>query len=119
MSALPNVHPIMAAALSPLVPPEERPRPAAQAIDRLRQEINELHAERVSLLRLPFQVEVQTKAAITNRTPEDCSEAECSYLTIDDDLVAQAADWLIDRHMDELERKALELQGMRDNGGEL
>lgn len=111
MSAL---HPIMAAALSSVMPASERPRPASQTIDRLRQEINELHAERVSMLRLPFEVQVKTHDAVTNRDPDLCSEADYSLRRIDDDLVAEAADWLIDKHMDELEAKALELQDARE-----
>jgi hypothetical protein len=85
------VHPIMAAALRPFAP---RPTPTAEE-------------QLASLLRLPFQVEVQNAPATRY------SEPQYVLVTIDEDLVREAADWLIDKHIDELERKALELQRAR------
>lgn len=53
--------------------------------------------ELASLLRLPFQVEVRTRDADNN------GPAEYDYVTAPDELVIQAVDTLIDKHIDELE----------------
>lgn len=62
-----------------------------------------------SLLRTPFTVEIQTRASVTNRDPDFCSQAEVSEIQAPQQLIAQAVEWLIDRHMRELEAKVREL----------
>lgn len=95
------LHPIMQKALQPFAPQFDK----AEALDA--------EAQLASILRLPFEVEIESRAAVTNGDPSVCGEAEYSLQRIDDDLVFEAADWLIDKHMDELERKALKLQQAR------
>ena len=85
------VHPIMAAALRPFAP---RPEPTAEE-------------QLASLLRLPFDIEIESQPATR------LAEAQYSPVTIDEDLVREAADWPIDKHIAELERKAIELQRAR------
>lgn len=103
-------------ALRPVMPPQT----TEQYIDRLERELvrmrtlfSNARAEEVSLLRLPFKVEVETKPAVRSWGPMG-GEAEYAEVTIDDDLVRESMDWLIDKHMIDLERKALELQRMRN-----
>ena len=76
-------------------------------IHQLRALVKQLRDDEVSLLRLPFQVEVETHRA-TRFAP-----AEYGMVTIDEDIVREAVDWLIDKHIDELEAKAMELQRAR------
>jgi hypothetical protein len=98
-----SAHPIMAQALQPFAPPETE----AQRFMRLMELLRKSREDNASLLRLPFQVEVKTAEATR------LAEAQYALVTIDEDLVREAADWLIDKHIDELERKALELQRAR------
>jgi hypothetical protein len=98
-----SAHPIMAQALRPFAPPQTK----AQQISTLEGQLQTYRAAEISLLRLPFQVEVKTAPATR------VAEAQYGLVTIDEDLVREAADWLLDKHIDELERKALELQRAR------
>ena len=91
----------------------------ALAATRTQQLENELHNaanllqrrsdEMASLLRLPFEIEIETPATF-GLAPEDSAPASYAYVHADDDLVRQAVDDLIEAHMAELEGKVAELQ---------
>jgi len=85
------VHPIMAAALRPFAP---HPTPTAEE-------------QLASLLRLPFEVEVKTAPATR------LAEAQYGLVTIDEDLVREAADTILDRYMHDWEAEATRLQRAR------
>lgn len=110
------LHPIMAQALRGIAPPVASPSSIAQD-DLLRRAVtaehraSELQDQLDSLLRTPFTIEVQTRAAVTNCEPDFCSEAEYAEVEVPQHLVARAVDWLIDKHFRELEAKVEELRG--------
>jgi len=115
-----TLHPIMANALRGICPPSPA-TPASIVQDELlrravmaERRADGLQDELAGLLRLPFTVEDETKPAVRSAGPLGC-EAEYTTVIIDDDLVREAADWLLDKHMRELEAKALELQRARWN----
>lgn len=118
-----TLHPIMAEALRPFFNPMAGSAPTPESIvqdELLRRAVmaerraEGLQDELASLLRRPFEVEVETNPAVRSAGPLGC-EAEYATVTIDDDLVREATDWLLDKHMRELEAKALELQRARWN----
>jgi hypothetical protein len=98
-----SAHPIMAQALRPFTPPQTEDDRFARLVDLLRKE----REETASLLRLPFLINVESQPATR------LAEAQYTMVRIEDDIVREAADWLIDKHIDELERKAIELQRAR------
>lgn len=65
---------------------------------------------RPAVLREPFELDICTRPAITNCEPDFCSEAEYVTVTARDENVLAAIDWLIDRHIKELEAKVAELE---------
>jgi hypothetical protein len=97
------LHPVMAQVVRPFAPPASD----ADRIAKMQAQLRKAREDDVSLLRLPFRVEVESQPATR------LAEAEYTLVTIDEDLVREAVDWLIDRNMGELEAKALELQRMR------
>lgn len=103
-------------ALRAVIPPQT----TEQYIDQLEREVarlrklySDLRSEEVSLLRLPFKVDVQTKPAVRSWGSMGC-EAEYASMVIDADLVRDAADTILDCHMQEWEQLAVELQTMRN-----
>jgi hypothetical protein len=98
-----SAHPIMAQALRPFAPPETEAGRFARLMELLRKEREEM----ASLLRLPFLIDVESQPATR------LAEAQYTMVRIEDDIVREAADWLLDKHIDELEQKALELQRAR------
>lgn len=108
------LHPVMAEALRGIAPPPITPSRIVQD-ELLRRAViaerraSELQDQLDRLLRTPFTIEVQTRAAVTNREPDFCSEAEYGEVEAPQHLVARAVDWLIDKHMRELEAKVAEL----------
>lgn len=93
------LHPVMAQALQPFAPRHQEP-------------IRDPFADY-----LPFEVEVKTRNAVTNREPDFCSEAEYESVTIDEDLVRKAAVAIASRHASEWEAEALRLQRARWEDG--
>jgi hypothetical protein len=87
-----KTHPIMAQAIAPFAAPRK-----PDDSDALRRKLDALKSDWQSLLRLPFEVEVQTRGADRN------GPAEYDFVYADDDDVRDAVDALIDRHIDELE----------------
>jgi predicted DNA-binding transcriptional regulator len=87
------IHPILEQALRPFAPkPSTDTRLMAMTLRATKAE-----GDLASLIRSPFQVEVRTRDASRN------GPAEYAYVTAPDELVIQAIDALIDKHIDELE----------------
>ena len=103
-------------ALDGFMPPDDdgdRIAVLTAEVARLKTWIGELTTRYDSLLRLPFQFEVCTKPAVRSWGPMGC-EAEYATRTANDSVVHEAVDWLIDKHMDELEAKVEKLQKLAD-----
>lgn len=83
-------------------------------VRRLRAELQNVRENYQSLLRLPFQFDALVRPAVTHLAPENCSEAEYATRFASDSVVHEAADWLIDKYMPELEAKVSELQESAD-----
>lgn len=114
MSALPL--PLQQALRAVIPTPTDAERIAAlqSEVRRLRAELQSVRENYQSLLRLPFQFDVMTKPAVTHLAPENCSEAEYATRFASDSVVHEAADWLIDKYMPELEAKVAKLQKVVD-----
>lgn len=78
-------------------------------IERQARKIASLRSDWESLLRLPFKVETMTRAAGRNG-PAEYAEVEAHP-----DDVRDAVDWLIDRHMAELEARVVQLGKDRES----
>jgi hypothetical protein len=102
-----SAHPIMAQALAPFMTPRKLDDAAT-----LRRKFDALRADWGSLLRLPFEVEVETRPVSFH------GPAEYATVYADEDDVQAAVDWLIDKHIDELEAKVRELMKLRAEDAE-
>lgn len=97
-----SAHPIMLEALAPFITPR-KPDDATT----LRSKLEAMRSDWQSLLRLPFEVEVETRRASFH------GPAEYATVYADEEDVQEAVDWLIDKHIDELEAKVRELMTQR------
>ena len=98
------------------------PHPLAQALrgfapqeseaDHLHRQLDALRSDWDSLLRLPFEVEIESPAR-TLGDPDLREPASYRYVTADDDDVRDAVDALIDRHIDELEADVMRRMKLR------
>jgi hypothetical protein len=108
MSALPAPLQSALRAFAPPTSDADRIRQLEAECKRLASIASRWHAEVQSLLRLPFEVEVETRRAGFH------GPAEYGYVTADEDDVRDAVDALIDRHIDELEadvKRRMKLRG--------
>jgi len=100
-----HTHPIFEQALRPFAPKlSVEDRLAAMTIRAKKSE-----SELASLIRSPFQVEILMRDADRN------GPAEYAYVNAPDELVIQAIDALIDKHIDELEADVKSLMEQRED----
>lgn len=110
-----NAHPVMAQAIASFAPAPtdaERIRMLEAECKRLASIASHWHAEVQSLLRLPFEVEIESPAR-TLGDPDLREPASYRYVTANDDDVRDAVDALIDRHIDELEADVMRRMKLR------
>ena len=83
-----------------------------EIVEGLRAKLANQRADWQSLLRLPFEVEVQTRPADRH------GPAEYDFVFANEADVQAAVDWLIDKHITELEAKVSELMQARAEGSD-
>lgn len=110
--------PLQQALRGVMPPPTDAERIAAlqSEVRRLRAELQSVRENYQSLLRLPFQFQVKVRGSRIGH-PDNWEPDSYATRTADDSVVHEAADWLIDKYMPELENKVAKLQKVADLEG--